>query len=79
MQSNKKTSQTVSQNHAQPITMQKRIGSTIYKIGLHFNYDATETLEEKIQRLLKNDLQSAPKPATMELLQAGWLSERGSA
>jgi hypothetical protein len=58
--------------------LHRRIGSTTYKVGLHFNKNAKETLEDKIRRLLKNDLQSAPGHAKMEPLQAGWLSERSS-
>ena len=60
------------------MTMQKRIGSTTYHIGLHFNPNATETLEEKIRRMLKNDLQSSTKHDTLPLLQAGWLPGRSS-
>ena len=61
-----------------PIILQRKIGSTLYKLGIHFNPDARETLEEKIRRLLKNDLKSAPENVTMNSLQAGWLPERGS-
>ena len=58
--------------------LQKRIGSTTYNVGIYFKEDAKETLDEKVARLLVNDLQSAPKNGTMKPLQAGWLSERGS-
>ncbi len=58
--------------------LRRRIGSTVYKVGIHFKQDAKETLEDKIRRLLKNDLQCPPGPVKMESLQAGWLSERGS-
>ena len=54
----------------------RRIGSPTYKVGIHFNEKARETLEDKILRLLKNDLNLRPKNATMEALQAGWLPER---
>ena len=67
-----------SQN-AEKMTMQKRIGSTTYHIGLHFNPEATETLEQKIERILKNDLQSLPKSAKIDTLQAGLPNERSSA
>ena len=63
----------------EPHVLQRRIGSTNYKVGIHFSHDAEETLDKKILRLLKNDLQSPPQDATMETLQAGRLSERGSA
>jgi len=58
--------------------LRRRIGSTLYKSRIHFNPNATETLDDKIRRLLRNDLQTAPGNATLESLQAGWLSERGS-
>ena len=57
----------------------RRIGSTHYRVGIHFNPNAQETLNEKVLRLTKNDLQSAPQNATMKPLQADWLSERSSA
>jgi hypothetical protein len=62
----------------EPFVLQRRIGSTTYRVRLHFNPNAKETLNEKVQRLLKNDLQSAPDSVKMESLQADWLSERGS-
>jgi hypothetical protein len=61
-----------------PFVLQRKIGSTLYKVGLHLNPNAKETLDEKIQRLLKNDLQSSAVGVKMESLQAGWLSERKS-
>ena len=66
------------QANPESFVIKRRIGSTTYKIGLHFKHDAKETLDEKIRRLLKNDLQSMPENAIMKPLQAGWLSERGS-
>jgi hypothetical protein len=54
--------------------MLKRIGSTTYRVRIHFNPNARERLDEKIRRLLKNDLQSAPSDATMNPLQVGRLS-----
>jgi hypothetical protein len=63
----------------EPFVLQRRIGSTLYKVGIYFNPEAKETLNEKVQRLLKNDLQSAPECVKMDSLQADWLSERGSA
>jgi hypothetical protein len=34
----------------------KRIGSVIYEVGIHFKKDATETLDKKVLRLIKNDM-----------------------
>jgi len=62
----------------EPYVLHRQIGSTTYRVRLHFNPNPRETLDEKVRRLLKNDLQSAPQNATMESLQADWLSERGS-
>jgi hypothetical protein len=58
--------------------MQKRIGSTTFMVNVHFNKEGRETLEEKALRLMKNELNFAPKNATIKPLQAGWLPERGS-
>jgi len=66
----------------------RRIGSTLYKVnvyscdaGLEANSNELkrETLEQKVLRLMKNDLHYTLRNATIEPLQAGWLSERGSA
>ena len=62
----------------EPYVIKRQIGSTLYKVGIHFNPNAKETLNEKVRRLLQNDLKSAPENATMESLQASWLSERSS-
>jgi len=50
--------------------LRRRIGSTTYRSRIFFNPGAKETLDDKIRRLLKNELQSAPGNATMESLQA---------
>ena len=53
-----KTSQSV-KNHNKPRTMQKRIGSITYEVEIRFNPKAKETLNEKILRLIKNDMEAA--------------------
>ena len=58
--------------------LHKKIGSTFYKVNIYFENTNHETLEEKVLRLIKNDLNFTQKNATMEKLQAGWLPERGS-
>ena len=63
----------------EPLVLRRRIGSTTYRVRIFFNPDAKETLDDKVLRLLKNELQSSPENATMKPLQAGWLSERSSA
>ena len=37
-------------------TMQVRIGKTTYILKLHFNENAKETLEDKIKRLLQDEV-----------------------
>jgi hypothetical protein len=62
----------------EPCCFTKHIGSTTYRVNINFKPDAKETLDVKILRLLKNDLQVLPGSAKMKPLQADWLSERGS-
>ena len=61
------------------MTRRKRIGSTVYVINAYLKNDAGETIEQKILRLVKNDLHLSGSPVIMELPQAGRLPERGSA
>ena len=63
----------------EPNVIIRQIGSTTFKVNLHFDLNAKESLNEKVLRLLKNDLQSTPENVKMKTLQAGWLSERSSA
>jgi len=63
---------------AESFVLRRQIGSTTYRVGIYFNPNAKETLNDKICRMLKNDLQSASEDATMDSLQAGCLSERGT-
>jgi hypothetical protein len=62
----------------EPLVLNRQIGSTTFRVNLHFNHNAKETLVNKIYRLLKNDLQTTPENAKIESLQASWLSERSS-
>jgi hypothetical protein len=62
----------------EPLVLNRRIGSTSFNVRLFFNQNAKETLNEKVLRLLKNDLQSAIENDSIESLQAGWLSERSA-
>ena len=62
----------------EPIVLSRRIGSTIYNIGIYFNPEATETLDDKALRLINNDLNLAPQNVTMGLSQTGWLPEGSS-
>ena len=57
---------------------QRRIGSTLYRVRARFSEHSRETLDEKIIRLLKNDLNAGSKHAKVKALQTGWLSEGSS-
>jgi len=35
----------------------KKIGKTTYKVKVHFNPTARETMSDKIKRMLKNDVE----------------------
>ena len=55
-----KQAKTQSDNaHAEPLTMQKRIGSVVYEVEIHFNPDAKERMNDKILRLIKRELEAA--------------------
>ena len=63
----------------EPITIRKRIGSTIYEVRSYFNPAAKETVEEKLLRIIKNDLQFISNRAIMNMSQTAVLPERSSA
>ena len=48
----------------------KRIGSTMFNVTVHFDNDSNKTIDDKIMRLIKNDLENQP--------QTKWLPERSS-
>ena len=64
-------------NHAK-LTLRKRIGSTVYITKLYVRNDAAETMDEKILRLIRNDLNYTAKNDIMVLPQTGRLPERSS-
>ena len=45
-------------NNAQTSRFNKRIGSVTYEVSVHFKTDAKETMEGKILRLIKNDMEA---------------------
>ena len=48
-----------------PIT--RRIGNTTFKVKVHFSSDATETMEDKILRLIRNEADTnEPKCGTTD-------------
>jgi hypothetical protein len=62
----------------EPFVLHRQIGSTAYRVRLHFNTDAKETLDDKVLRLLKNDLCQSSSHVTMGLSQTSRLPERSS-
>ena len=62
----------------EPFVLNRQIGSTTYSVNIFFKPDAKETLNEKVSRLLKNDLLSISEDVNINSLQTSWLSERGS-
>ena len=64
--------------HAEPVTIQKRIGSTVYEVRMHFNPDAKETMDGKVLRLIRNDLNKPLHDAKMTIPQTSRLSERSA-
>jgi hypothetical protein len=59
---------------SEPLTMQKRVGSTVYSVTIRFSPDSRETLDDKICRLIKGELKH-PQPFSP---QTGKLPERSS-
>jgi hypothetical protein len=55
-----------------------RIGSTVYTVNIHFKEDGKETLEDKIFRMMKYDLNNGRLGGNIIVPQADALPERGS-
>mgnify|MGYP002755034047 CR=1 FL=1 len=51
--------QTVTKTTAAPKsqTVKRKIGKTTYKVRVHFSNTSTETMSDKIKRMLKNEIQ----------------------
>ena len=74
-----KNNQTVNiQRVADTSRFTKRIGSTVYNVGIYFKQDAKETMEDKIFRLVKNELNCSQKNGIMVTLQTERMPERSS-
>ena len=48
---------TVSRAPENTPAMVKKIGKTTYKVHVHFSNTSTETMSDKIKRMLKNEIQ----------------------
>ena len=59
--------------------MIKRIGNTTYKVKIEFRENGTETMEDKIVRIIKNEiLANGEKCGIMDLPQMSRQSERSA-
>ena len=47
------------QTHDRPPDLEKKIGKTTYKVWAHFSQTSRETLEDKIHRMLREDVRRA--------------------
>lgn len=57
MAQNNKVSQTPKASPAGTFSM--RIGSTTYVVGVHFSKESKDTLEDKVKRLMRDDVKAA--------------------
>lgn len=59
--------------------MTRRIGATTYKVKVVFNDTGTETMEDKILRIIRNELlEKSEKSVMMETPQMSRQSERSA-
>ena len=47
----------------EPCRFEKRVGSTLYLVNVHFSESSKETMEDKILRLVKSEAQFNEKAA----------------
>jgi hypothetical protein len=66
-------------NNAQSSRFCQRIGSTVFTVNVHFKEGSKETLEDKMFRIMKSDLNNERLCGNIILPQADALPERGSA
>jgi hypothetical protein len=57
MQTTNVVAKTAVTDEREPLTLQKRCGSTAYVVSVHFCEEAKETLEDKILRLIEREVQ----------------------
>ena len=67
-----------STTHPEPIAFTHKIGSTLFQVNVRFDDAGKESLEDKILRMMKNDLKTPAKYAIIGIPQADWLPERSS-
>jgi hypothetical protein len=67
----------ITQNN-RPQQISKRIGNTVYNVEVRYDPASRETFDEKILRMLKNDLTLPVKCGIMNMPQTDGLSGRSS-
>jgi hypothetical protein len=55
-----------------------KVGSTAYTVNVFCGAPEAESFEDKILRMMKNELKGGAKCGKMAMPQADWLPERGS-
>ena len=50
------TANTAEKSGDKPLRLTKRIGSTTYKVSVHFSQTSKETMGDKIIRLIQNEV-----------------------
>jgi len=58
MQSDVKSAAT-ERDSAEPAKYEKRIGSTVYRVTVHFSQEGTESLEDKLMRLMESEVRDS--------------------
>ena len=46
-------------NQSEPPKYEKRIGSTVYRVTVHFSRTSTETIEDKLLRLMESEVRES--------------------
>ena len=54
----KSTAKTAVTDEREPLMLEKRIGSTTFVVSVRFRDEATETLEQKLLRLIESEAQN---------------------
>ena len=50
---------TMPEREAEPMKLQKRIGQTVFTVNIRFSQTSTETIEDKILRLIESEVRNA--------------------
>ena len=44
---------------AEPAKYEKRIGNTVYRVSVHFSQTSTDTVEDKLLRLMESEVRES--------------------